>query len=225
MASRSARPHRPSADGDLLASFRPERESLSPGATLLRGFAAADIESLVREIETIATTSPFRRMETPGGGRMSVAMTSAGLGWVTDRRGYRYDAIDPDTGRPWPAIPDSFAQLARRAASVGGFEGFSPDGCLINRYEPGAKMGLHQDKDERDSTQPIVSVSLGLPATFLWGGARRGDRTRRIPLASGDVVVWGGMSRYMFHGVTALAEGFDPVTGGTRYNLTFRRAR
>jgi len=218
--SRSAHP-----SADLLAPLAPERESLGPGATLLHGFAAGDAGGLVRDIEAIAAVSPFRRMQTPGGGRMSVAMTSCGFGWVTDRRGYRYDAIDPETGRPWPPIPESFLALARRAADVGGFEAFTPDACLINRYEPSAKMGLHQDKDERDFGQPIVSVSLGVPAVFLWGGARRSDRPRKIEVASGDVVVWGGASRLIFHGVAPLADRFDRVTGNARFNLTFRRAR
>jgi alkylated DNA repair protein (DNA oxidative demethylase) len=224
MTSRS-RPSVPSGDADLLAPLASGRESLGPGATLLRGFAAGESAELVRDIEAIAAVSPFRRMETPGGGRMSVAMTSCGFGWVTDRRGYRYDAIDPDSGRPWPIMPDSFTVLACRAARAGGFDAFEPDACLINRYEPGAKMGLHQDKDERDFGQPIVSVSLGLPAIFLWGGARRSDRTRKIPVTSGDVVVWGGPARLIFHGVAALTDGFDPITGAARFNLTFRRAR
>jgi alkylated DNA repair protein (DNA oxidative demethylase) len=215
----------PSCNADLLAPLAPERESLGPGATLLRGFAAREAGAHHRDIEAIAAMSPFPHMETPGGGRMSVAMTSCGFGWVTDRRGYRYDAIDPDSGRAWPAVPESFAVLARRAAQAGGFDVFEPDACLINRYEPGAKMGLHQDKDERDFGQPIVSVSLGLPAVFLWGGARRSDRPRKIAVTSGDVVVWGGPARLLFHGVATLADGFDPLAGDARFNLTFRRAR
>ncbi|MGE5537940.1 MAG: DNA oxidative demethylase AlkB [Gemmatimonas sp.] len=215
----------PSSGPGLLDRLRPEREPIAPGAILLRGFAASEIARAVREIESISAISPFRHMVTPGGGRMSVAMTSCGLGWVTDRCGYRYDATDPETGAPWPPIPAWFAALAAGAAAAGGYDGFAPDACLINRYAPGAKMGLHQDRDERDLAQPIVSVSLGLPATFLWGGARRGDRPRRIHLESGDVVVWGGASRLIFHGIATLLDGVDGLTERARYNLTFRRAR
>jgi alkylated DNA repair protein (DNA oxidative demethylase) len=163
-------------------------------------------------------------MITPGGFRMSVAMTNCGrVGWVSDRSGYRYDPVDPENGQPWPAIPASFLDLARRAAGIAGFA-FDPDCCLINRYEPGTKLSLHQDRDERDFTAPIVSVSLGLPAVFLWGGLKRSDRPRRIRLESGDVVVWGGPSRLTYHGVAPLAAGEHPVTGQVRINLTFRKA-
>jgi alkylated DNA repair protein (DNA oxidative demethylase) len=155
---------------------------------------------------------------------MSVAMTNCGVGWVTDRRGYRYDRIDPETGKPWPRIPRALSALAARAADAGGFADFAPDSCLINRYEPGSRLTLHQDRNERDFSQPIVSVSLGLPALFLWGGEQRGDRARRIPIASGDVVVWGGPSRLVFHGIDKLPDGSSPLTGACRYNLTFRRA-
>jgi alkylated DNA repair protein (DNA oxidative demethylase) len=199
-------------------------ERLGPGATLLRGFAAAETTAILRGILRISERAPFRHMMTPGGFRMSVAMTNCGVGWVTDRRGYRYDRIDPETGHAWPAIPKRFCALAARAAEAGGFMGFDPDGCLINRYEPGARLTLHQDRNERDFGQPIVSVSLGLPAIFLWGGAQRTERPRRIPIASGDVVVWGGPSRLVFHGVDKLPDGVDPLTGACRYNLTFRRA-
>jgi alkylated DNA repair protein (DNA oxidative demethylase) len=164
-------------------------------------------------------------MVTPGGYSMSVAMTNCGAaGWVTDRSGYRYTAEDPSTGRPWPPMPDAFSTLAREAASAAGFLDFTPDACLINRYEPGARMSLHQDRDERDFTAPIVSVSLGLPALFLWGGAKRSERPRRIPLIHGDVVVWGGPARMTFHGVQPLPDGVHPLTGAVRYNLTFRKA-
>jgi alkylated DNA repair protein (DNA oxidative demethylase) len=156
---------------------------------------------------------------------MSVAMTSCGAaGWITDRRGYRYDPIDPESGRPWPAMPASFDDLARRAAAAAGFGGFVPDACLINRYEPGARLTLHQDKNERDYSAPIVSASLGLPAVFLWGGLSRSDRPRRVRLAHGDVVVWGGPARMIFHGVDPLRDGEHELTGAVRYNLTFRRA-
>jgi alkylated DNA repair protein (DNA oxidative demethylase) len=201
-------------------------EILEPGAHLLRGFACDEAAALVEAIGRIAAAAPFRNMVTPGGFAMSVAMTNCGgFGWTTDRKGYRYQARDPESDRPWPAMPQGFAELTARAADAAGFADFAPDSCLINRYVPGARMSLHQDKDEADFAAPIVSVSLGLPATFLWGGARRGGRPRRLRLESGDVVVWGGPARLFFHGVDPLAEGEDPLTGGCRYNLTFRKAR
>ena len=213
---------------DLFSSLPPaeaERVPLSDGAIILRGFAAGQDAFLLAAVQQIATTSPFRHMVTPGGFRMSVAMTNCGsAGWITDRRGYRYDAIDPETGHPWPAMPDVFAELATSAAQVAGFNGFESDACLINRYLPGAKLSLHQDRNERDYTAPIVSVSLGLPAQFLWGGAVRSERPRRIRLENGDVVVWGGPARLAFHGVDTLAAGHHPLTGECRINLTFRKA-
>ena len=164
-------------------------------------------------------------MVTPGGWPMSVSMSNCGAaGWVTDRRGYRYDPDDPQTARPWPALPPVFTTLAARAAEAAGFAGFVPDACLINRYEPGARLTLHQDRNERDFAHPIVSVSLGLPATFLWGGATRAERPRRIPLVHGDVVAWGGPARMTFHGVDTMKDGVHPLTGAVRFNLTFRRA-
>jgi len=165
-------------------------------------------------------------MVTPGGHQMSVAMTNCGgVGWVTDRTGYRYDANDPEAGRPWPAMPPSFRELAGQAADQAGFGGFSPDACLINRYQPGARMSLHQDKDEHDFGAPIVSVSLGLPAVFLFGGLKRSGRPRRFRLQHGDVVVWGGPARLVFHGVAPLADGEHLLMGRQRINLTFRKAR
>ena len=164
-------------------------------------------------------------MITPGGYRMSVAMTNCGqAGWVTDRSGYRYDAIDPDSGQAWPALPEAFVDVARRAATRAGFENFLPDACLINCYEPGARLSLHQDKNERDAAAPIVSVSLGLPAIFLFGGAQRQDRTQRYRLEHGDVAVWGGPARFTFHGIAPLADGHHPLLGRKRVNLTFRKA-
>ena len=198
---------------------------LAPGAMLLRGFAEPFEASCVTALRRIVEVAPFRHMVTPGGHRMSVAMTNCGTaGWVTDRTGYRYDSHDPQTGRPWPAMPGVFADLAAQAAARAGFEGFAPDACLINRYEPGARLSLHQDKDERDLSAPIVSVSFGLPAVFMLGGLRRGDPLCRVPLAHGDVVVWGGPSRLRYHGVLPLGPGHHTVTGGHRINLTFRRA-
>ncbi|MBL4720445.1 MAG: DNA oxidative demethylase AlkB [Alphaproteobacteria bacterium] len=209
---------------DLFSGGEAE-ERLAEGAMLLRGFAVDDAPALMRSIAEIERMAAFRHMMTPGGRRMSVAMTNCGVaGWVTDRQGYRYEACDPDSGNPWPAMPDIFNDLAARAAAKAGFAGFLPDGCLINRYDSGAQLTLHQDKDERDFAMPIVSVSLGLPATFLFGGAQRRDRPRRVALESGDVVVWGGPARLFFHGVARLAEGAHEVTGSRRYNLTFRKA-
>jgi alkylated DNA repair protein (DNA oxidative demethylase) len=196
-----------------------------PRATLLRGFARERAPALIAAIATIAAVSPFRHMVTPGGWAMSVALTNCGqVGWVTDRTGYRYDPIDPLSDQPWPEMPPTLADLAARAAAAAGFGGFRPDACLVNRYAPGARLSLHQDRNERDFDQPIVSVSLGLPAIFLWGGKTRADRVRRIPLLHGDVMVWGGPDRLTFHGVHSLAEGEHPLTGAYRFNFTFRRA-
>ena len=201
------------------------REPLGPGAVLLRGFCAGAAEALLAALRQVVDAAPFRRMVTPGGYRMSVAMTNCGAaGWVTDRAGYRYEAVDPESGRPWPAMPPVFRDLAQRAAAEAGFSGFDPDACLVNRYEPGAKLSLHQDRDERDFGQPIVSVSLGLPATFLFGGPQRTDPQRRLRLRHGDVLVWGGPSRLAFHGIAPLQEGEHPMLGRRRLNLTFRRA-
>jgi DNA oxidative demethylase len=199
--------------------------ALEPGAVVLHGFAAAEETALVAAVGAVAARAPFRRMVTPGGFRMSVAMTNCGAaGWISDRRGYRYAPDDPDSARPWPAMPRAFLDLAARAAAEAGFAGFVPDACLVNRYQPGARLTLHQDKNERDFTAPIVSVSLGLPALFLWGGHERRQRPRRIALESGDVVVWGGPARLVFHGVDALDDGEHPATGSCRINLTLRKA-
>jgi alkylated DNA repair protein (DNA oxidative demethylase) len=206
-------------------SYAQNAHAIAEGATLLHGFAVGAAPPLLQAIEDVVAAAPLRHMITPGGYRMSVAMTNCGAaGWVTDRSGYRYDARDPLTGKPWPAMPGIFSDLARRAASAGGFGNFEPDACLINRYDPGARLTLHQDKNERDYTAPIVSVSLGLPAVFLFGGLRRKDRPQRMRLESGDVAVWGGPTRLAYHGVAPLADGDDPLTGHCRYNLTFRTA-
>jgi len=214
---------RGAAAGDLLDGGA---ETLPPGAALLRGFAEPDASALIEALDRITAAAPFRNMVTPGGYRMSVAMSNCGsAGWVIDRSGYRYDPLDPTTQLPWPAMPRVFADLAARAAAEAGFPGFLPDSCLINRYEAGARLSLHQDKNERDFGAPIVSVSLGLPAVFLFGGERRNDRPRRLRLESGDVVVWGGPARLFFHGVEKLAAGEHALTGSCRINLTFRKAR
>ena len=198
---------------------------LAPGAVLLRGFAGPVDAACLAAVREVAEAAPFRHMITPGGHRMSIAMTNCGAaGWVTDQTGYRYQEHDPETGRRWPAMPVVFADLAVRAAARAGYDGFAPDACLVNRYEPDAKLSLHQDRNERDFSAPIVSVSLGLPAIFLFGGLRRADTPRRVPLAHGDVVVWGGPARLRYHGVLPLEAGHHALTGGHRINLTFRRA-
>jgi DNA oxidative demethylase len=203
----------------------PSREAMAEGAVLLRGFARPVEAELIADIGAIAAQAPFRHMVTPGGHQMSVAMTNCGgAGWVTDRSGYRYDGVDPESRKAWPAMPASFRALATRSAAEAGFDGFSPDACLINRYQPGARMSLHQDKDENDFGAPIVSVSLGLPAIFLFGGLQRSDKPRRFRLQHGDIVVWGGTSRLFFHGVAPLADGEHGLLGRQRINLTFRKA-
>lgn len=215
------------AVGDLFAGAARggEVERMAAGAVLLRGLAAAEAADLVAAVRRVAAVAAFRHMVTPGGFTMSVAMTNCGrAGWVTDRRGYRYDARDPETGRPWPKMPAVLCELAAKAAAVAGFDGFAPDSCLINRYAPGARLTLHQDRNERDFAAPIVSVSLGLPATFLFGGLDRRERPQRFRLENGDVAVWGGPARLAFHGVEPLADGEHPLTGASRINLTFRQA-
>jgi len=203
----------------------PPDEALATGAMLLAGFARPSAAAILAALQEVSALAPFRQMRTPSGHRMSVAMTSCGTaGWVTDRSGYRYEVRDPESGSPWPAMPGVFLELAVQAAARAGFPGFAPDACLVNRYEPGARMSLHQDKDERDLTAPIVSVSLGLPAVFLFGGSRRADTPRRIRLAHGDVVVLGGDARLRYHGVLPLKDGHHPATGSQRFNLTFRKA-
>jgi alkylated DNA repair protein (DNA oxidative demethylase) len=214
---------------DLFASIsdvRPSQEVVAEGAVLLRGFARAHEAELVAVLRDVIAEAPFRHMVTPGGFRMSVAMTNCGkAGWISDLIGYRYGADDPETGKPWPPMPASFLDVARRAAERAGFASFSPDVCLINRYVPGARLSLHQDKDELDLAAPIVSVSLGLPATFLFGGAKRSDKPGRFRLEHGDIAVWGGPARLFYHGVAPLADGEHPLLGRQRINLTFRKVR
>jgi alkylated DNA repair protein (DNA oxidative demethylase) len=203
----------------------PGCEAIGRRAFVLRSFALPDVAEVLAAIETLQAQAPFRRMVTPGGFTMSVAMSNCGsLGWTTDRRGYRYSGIDPESGRPWPAMPEPFARLARGAAVAAGFESFAPDACLINRYEPGARLSLHQDKDERDFSAPIVSVSLGMSTVFLFGGHERTDRTAKVPLYHGDVVVWGGEDRLRYHGVMPLKGNPHALLGNQRINLTFRKA-
>jgi DNA oxidative demethylase len=203
---------------------RPPQEAMAEGAVLLRGFVGRLESDLIAALRDIVAEAPFRHMVTPGGHQMSVAMTNCGnAGWITDRSGYRYGAHDPETGKPWPAMPPLFYELAEWAADRAGFARFSPDVCLINRYVPRARMSLHQDRDEQDIGAPIVSVSLGLPAIFLFGGPKRSDKPRRYRLEHGDVAVWGGPTRLNFHGVAPLADGEHPLMGRQRINLTFRK--
>jgi alkylated DNA repair protein (DNA oxidative demethylase) len=209
-----------------LFDAEPPDVMLAPGAMLLCGFARPAEGDLLAAVQRVAERAPFRHMVTPGGRRMSVTMTNCGTaGWITDRAGYRYDARDPESGRDWPPIPEAFADLARRAAMRAGFDGFAPDACLINRYSAGARLSLHQDRNERDFDAPIVSVSLGLPAVFLFGGTRRADTARRVALTHGDVVVWGASSRLRYHGILPIKDGYHPLLGRQRVNLTLRRAR
>lgn len=208
-----------------MASPLPPVDVVGPATRLLRGFALPHAAELVDMVRDIAAAAPFRRMCTPGGATMSVALTNCGtLGWVSDRRGYRYERTDPRTARAWPPLPEAFARLARDAAREAGFDAFTPDACLINRYLPGAKMSLHQDRDERDFDAPIVSVSLGIPAVFQFGGMARADKAVRVPLFHGDVVVWGGVDRLRFHGVLPLKAACHALLGEQRINLTFRKA-
>jgi len=210
---------------DLFEAEEGSRLLLAPGAVLLRGQAADAAAQLLADLQDLLACARWRHLVTPGGLRMSVDMTNCGaLGWVSDRSGYRYERCDPDSSRPWPAMPASFRLLAISAAAQAGYDGFDPDACLVNRYVPGARLSLHQDRDERDFGQPIVSVSLGLPATFLFGGAHRTDKPRRLALHHGDVVVWGGPARLAHHGILPLQDGQHPATGRCRINLTFRKA-
>ena len=201
------------------------RQELDTGATILRRFAVPHESKILSALGEVAAQAPFRHMTTPGNYRMSVAMTNCGsLGWLSENSGYRYDAIDPVSGLRWPPMPDIFLRLAIDAAEKAGYQAFVPDACLINRYEPGAKLSLHQDKDEQDLDQPIVSVSLGIPAIFLFGGLRRRDNVMRVHVTHGDVVVWGGPARLRYHGVLPLKEGQHPLVGNCRINLSFRKA-
>lgn len=198
---------------------------LGKQAVVLRGFALPYIEGIWPALQVVIAEAPFRHMVTPGGKHMSVPLTNCGtLGWTSDTQGYRYTTNDPDSGHPWPELPAAFIHLAHSAATQAGFPDFTPDACLVNRYRPGTRLSLHQDKNERDFTAPIVSVSLGIPAMFLWGGHRRTDRTERIPLFHGDVAVWGGVDRLRLHGVAPIREDTHPLLGAERINFTFRRA-
>ena len=208
-----------------IAPLDPPREIMADGAVLLRGAALSYERELLAALDNITAISPFRHMVTLGGYTMSVAMTNCGVaGWVTNRTGYRYDRVDPETGNPWPPMPNCFLDLAVAAAAEAGYAEFHPDACLINRYEPGARLSLHQDKNERDLANPIVSVSLGLPATFQFGGLKRNGPVKKFALRHGDVAVWGGPSRLCYHGVSELKDGNHEIVGPMRINLTFRGA-
>ena len=219
------RPAVPMSLFDQTSRDEPRKEDLVQGAVILRGFALADEAAYLKALRHVTTRAPFRHIVTPGGFRMSVAMTNCGaLGWITDRTGYRYDRVDPESGQEWPPMPACFLNLAKTAAAEAGFSGFLPDACLINRYETGARLSLHQDRNELDFSAPIVSVSLGVPAVFLFGGLQRADKTKRISVTHGDVIVWGGPARLRYHGVLPLKQGHHRLLGACRVNLTFRQA-
>ena len=214
---------------DLFADHEPAQEpraeQIGEQSWVLRGFALPVVDQVLPALDALLAAAPLRHMVTPGGFSMSVGTSSCGaLGWITDRSGYRYSAVDPLSGRPWPAMPPLLVELAQNAAQRGGFADFHADSCLINQYLPGAKMSLHQDKDEHAYAAPIVSLSLGLPAMFLFGGFARSDKSQRIPLLHGDMVVWGGVDRLRFHGVLPIKPGRHPALGERRINLTFRVA-
>ncbi|WP_447652402.1 DNA oxidative demethylase AlkB [Pseudomonas abietaniphila] len=214
---------------DLFADDAPQltaTEQIGPQSFVFRGLALPLIDRLLPALEAVLTRAPFRNMITPGGYTMSVALSSCGqFGWTTDRSGYQYTRLDPHTGQPWPPMPDVFMELAQSAAQAAGFADFLPDACLINRYTPGAKLALHQDKDERGYEWPVVSVSLGIAAMFLFGGHARSDATQKVPLFHGDVVVWGGEDRLRYHGVMPIKQAEHPQLGEQRINFTFRKAR
>ena len=211
---------------DLFGDLDPgQRTRLGPQAWVLRGYALPCVQALLAALTEQEAVAPFRQMQTPGGFIMSAALSSCGqLGWTSDRHGYRYSPVDPDSGLPWPPMPAAFATLARDAAAAAGFEDFTPDACLINLYRPGARMSLHQDRNERDFSAPIVSVSLGMSAIFLFGGLARSDKAARVPLHHGDVAVWGGQDRLRYHGILPVIEQPHPLLGARRINLTFRKA-
>ncbi len=209
---------------DQLSDDNRERQHIAEGAVCLPGFVLAEAPDILKGVEAVAQKAPFRHLLTPGGHKMSVAMTNCGrLGWVSDRKGYRYQELDPLSDKAWPDMPELFLQLAQKAASEAGYQRFHPQACLINRYQPGGKMSLHQDKDENNKAAPIVSISLGVNATFLFGGLRREDSCQKLTLQHGDVVVWGGASRFCFHGVQTLKDNEHSLLGRQRINITFRQ--
>ena len=200
-------------------------ETITDDAVVLRQYLVNRSDELAEAIKTIEAKAPFRHMKTAGGFTMSAAITGCGdYGWISDRQGYRYSKVDPVTAQPWPEMPEVLKTIGKECARKAGYSDYNPDACLINRYSPGAKMSLHQDKDERDFTAPIVSISLGVPATFLFGGQQRADKTIKVPVMHGDVVVWGGTSRLFFHGVSTIKSAYHPFWGESRINITFRVA-
>jgi alkylated DNA repair protein (DNA oxidative demethylase) len=212
---------------DLFSSLEKElySELIAPEAVILHGYGLTAAPELLDDLKNIIKAAPFRHLTTPGGYIMSVAMSNCGsYGWISDIRGYRYDAIDPLTQKQWPPIPMSFLRIALAAAEKAGFPNFRPDACLINKYCPSAKLSLHQDKDETNFNAPVVSISLGVPAVFLFGGLQRKNKTQRFLLEHGDVVVWGGVSRLSYHGIMPLKDGYHPLVGNYRLNLTFRQS-
>lgn len=212
-------------NAELFAIDSPQDTALGSRAVVLRGFALPYLKEVLSDVEIIQTAAPFRHMVTPGGFVMSVAITNCGdLGWTTDRRGYRYTNLNPQTKEPWPVMPNSFNRLAQDAAAAAGFPDYVPGACLINCYDPGARLSLHQDKNEMDFSAPIVSVSLGMTAVFLFGGHERSDKAIKTPLYHGDVAVWGGEDRLRYHGVMPLKGDPHPLLGNKRINFTFRKA-
>lgn len=200
-----------------------KRIDIVPGMVLLRGFANSPI--LIESLSQVLAHSPLRQMETSRGFKMSVHTSNCGeAGWISDRRGYRYVKQDPLNGKPWPDLPIAFKSVAQDAAIEAGFSAYEPDVCLINRYRPGNQMGAHQDKDEQDFTQPIVSVSLGIDARFFVIGPEKRGSSTAVDLTDGDVLVFGGPARKFFHGVRKLRESIHPALGAVRWNLTFRKA-
>ena len=179
-------------------------------------------ESMVSALREVVLAAPLFIPLMPRTGRpFSVRMTNMGtLGWVSDRNGYRYQAAHPDTGAAWPAMPEIVLDVWRKVANYAAL----PEACLVNFYQGGAKMGLHQDKDEEDFTAPVVSISLGDTALFRFGGTERGGKTSTVKLASGDVLVMGGKSRLCFHGIDRVYSGTSTLLKeGGRINLTLRR--
>lgn len=199
---------------------------IAEGAVLLRGWAAVNDAQWLAAVRQVLAQQPFQAAYTASGLPMSVRTSNCGSwGWAASRSGYGYTRSDPDSGRPWPEMPIFLKLQAQALASAAGYLAFDPDVCLINSYELGAKMGLHHDADEKDKAAPIVSVSLGLPCTFVWGGLQRSDPVRSFALEHGDVLVWGGASRMVFHGVRPLRAGQHHLLGAQRWNLTFRMVR
>lgn len=212
-------------DGDVW--LKPQTTVLlAEGAMVLRRFATPVVVALMEGVEAVVAQSPLRRLIVPNGRPMRIEMTNCGLvGWVNIDGRYRYSRVDPLTGRSWPGMPATFRRIAGAAASAAGYPDFQPAVCIINRYAVGADLQMHQDRDDTQDRQPVVSVSLGLPAIFHFGGQGRGEKPLTIPLDDGDVVVWGGASRMHRHGVAPVAPGVHPRTGAYRYNLTFRTAK